>query len=463
MARKGKHNIAAAGGQNNGKRQKRDGYSSDRSDADNDGSNDNVVSDGSSRTPSPNKKYQAFDQEKLTQLLGMMLEYKMNENGPVKLETLGKEHGFHHRSKNHLSAWKYMRAEHLIVEAGKNEWVISEKGVDLVKTPEYEEYLRDKSFQPKSPEEHLEHIKKKIMGMKKTSGNCSSEQALRKTGIRIFDQLLEYGPLTRQELAGLIGVKPGSHSFSYALSELLRLEYVEQDPLDRKKVRLSDRAFMRPEERPEPNALDPKKLEEAFKYATTRNKDDPKLCKTKKTFSPGNDQSFKNFAKSHRPIIKKENPGLKSGAITSMLHDMWLALSDDKKNEVWETGSSNDCEDPNEKEEEQGADTEEDNGESGKPCFNAEDEGVAEDSSSDLATPNPLKTEKMDDFDPGELPSLKLESDTTVDSTSTDSAPLDPNSPQGLNLKSEQEAEKQPKEVADSKSDGLDKDFDFYS
>lgn len=45
----------------------------------------------------------------------------------------------------------------------------------------------------------------------------------------IFDLLVEKGPTSRKDLCGALGIKSGSHSFSYGLKELKDLGYVSKN------------------------------------------------------------------------------------------------------------------------------------------------------------------------------------------------------------------------------------------
>jgi hypothetical protein len=437
--------------------------------------NNVVVSDGSTGTPSPTKKGKVagpdVDQEKPMKALGLMLEYKMNDIGPINFETnLCVDLTLHPRTKTIISVWKYMKEDGLIVEekssSSKNRWVISDKGVDLAKTPEYEEYLKDKMFQPKTTEEHFSHMKRKILGMKKkSSGMTKSERNLGKTEILIYYKLKEYGPLNKKVLAGLLGVKQGTWGFFYAIKELQRLKYIEQDPSDKTKIRLSDRAFMRPEDRPEPKDLDLKTLEEAIKYATTRNRDDPTLSKPTEASSCEKDQAYETFAKSNIARIKEENPYVKRGEITRILKDRWRDISDEVQNENHEADKGGckdpnkqheetdkvDCEDPEEQKEEWNkyfetdkCDCEDPNEQEKGGCANAEDdyadnetegghveletimfnteEGhVANDPSCDL---NPRTTEEVADSDHGEVLSMNRKTKQNHTTDHIDSNPL---------------------------------------
>jgi hypothetical protein len=85
---------------------------------------------------------------------------------------------------------------------------------------------------------------------------------------QIFDLLVKYGLLTRTELATIVGINPGSHSFSYGLLDLKTKGYVEAVSADGKgkKLRLTDKAFLNAlDDRPEAIAVDEKVIEDGAK------------------------------------------------------------------------------------------------------------------------------------------------------------------------------------------------------
>ncbi|CAB9513126.1 expressed unknown protein [Seminavis robusta] len=97
------------------------------------------------------------------------------------------------------------------------------------------------------------------------------KDGLRQTrSAQLFDLLLRYGSLSRCELAGLVRRKDRGHGFSYSLRELKQQGLVEEDPESGEtrviKLRLSDKVFARPEDRPEPEFIDPRILAEAVAW-----------------------------------------------------------------------------------------------------------------------------------------------------------------------------------------------------
>lgn len=225
---------------------------------------------------SENKKSKPCDNDKEAQLLGVMLEYHMNEDGAINFAKFASDLGIHKGNKAFGAAWKASKENGTIEEFEKG-YVISKKGIAQASTPEYKEFLKDKNFVAQNNDEYQERIKKKLS----------------ETGLKIFDLLQKHGPLSRYALAGMLRSKPGSKTFFYAEQNLRKKGYIEQDPQDKKKKRLSNKAFRTPEDRPVPVDLDAKVLAEAIRYATTKNKDsnddskDSKESATKSTKAKG--------------------------------------------------------------------------------------------------------------------------------------------------------------------------------
>lgn len=87
---------------------------------------------------------------------------------------------------------------------------------------------------------------------------------LNNRAVQIFDLLLKHGSLTRKELAATIGISDRGAPFSYGLRHLKRLGYIVVDVnhavRGRKLLKLSDKAFLDPKDRPEPIQIDPEKM-----------------------------------------------------------------------------------------------------------------------------------------------------------------------------------------------------------
>ena len=189
-------------------------------------------------------------------ILAIMMQYHIDDKNDVQFEDVAAEIGCHERNKGWRELWTSVKKKGY-VEASttcNKGFQLTQKGIDLAATDEYKEML---SFQPKTNEEHQERIKKRLKKSK---------------SIEIFDLLQKHGSLTRYELAGIMGQKDRGHAFSYSLQELKKRKgLVEEDPTKAgkskgKKLRLSDKAYLKPEYRPsEPELviLDTKTLAKA--------------------------------------------------------------------------------------------------------------------------------------------------------------------------------------------------------
>ena len=189
-------------------------------------------------------------------ILAIMMQYHIDDKNDVQFEDVAAEIGCHERNKGWRELWTSVKKKGY-VEASttcNKGFQLTQKGIDLAATDEYKEML---SFKPKTNEEHQERIKKRLKKSK---------------SVEIFDLLQKHGSLTRYELAGIMGQKDRGHAFSYSLQELKKTKgLVEEDPSTAgkskggKKLRLSDKAYLKPEYRPsEPEEiLDTKTLEKA--------------------------------------------------------------------------------------------------------------------------------------------------------------------------------------------------------
>jgi len=195
-----------------------------------------TVGEGKARLP---EKEMAF--------LGKMLEYHMEGNDAISYERLRLDFDIGHRVKSQLAAHKALITDGYIepsVSGGKSDYRITQKGRDLAATDEYKEFLKDSQFVPTTNEEKHDKIKKRLK--------------YKKRGPHIFDLLMQYGSLTAVELAALLCTQRGTHQFSYAVKELRDKKYAEADPaVGKGKLRLADLVFLKPEDRPEPEVIDP--------------------------------------------------------------------------------------------------------------------------------------------------------------------------------------------------------------
>ena len=181
----------------------------------------------------------------------------------VAYERLRVELGIGLRVKSQVAAWKALQDDGYIEPANGKDFQLTQKGLDFAATPEYTAYIKDLNIVSLTNEDHQARIKKHL---------CEKH---RKRGVEIFDHLAKHGSLTANELAALVGTKRGTHKFSYALKELKDKGYVEIDSAPTRKVkgkllRLSDRAFLKPEDRVETEAIDTDMLTKALKDNAAR-------------------------------------------------------------------------------------------------------------------------------------------------------------------------------------------------
>ena len=123
---------------------------------------------------------------------------------------------------------------------------LTEKGEEKAGSPEQKEIKRLMETTVNTTAQEHERIRKLCMNNRT---------------VQIFDLLLKYGSLTRKELAATIGISDRGGPFSYGLRQLKCLGYVVVDEKaserGKKVLKLSNRAFLNPNDRPEPKAIDP--------------------------------------------------------------------------------------------------------------------------------------------------------------------------------------------------------------
>jgi len=216
---------------------------------------------GSEPSASASKMQKVDLPEKANIFLAKMLEH--HKRGMTSgYEKLRVELGIGQRVKSQQAAWKLLREEAFIEEAEGKDFRLTQKGLDHAATPEYKEYIKELNIVSLTNEDHQARIRNKLLDAKYKA----------KT-IQIFDLLDKYGSLTAIELAALIGCKRGTHKFSYGLKELKEKNYVEVDPSGGgKKLRLADTAFLTPEDRKKPEAIDPAELAKAVEENSQRKK-----------------------------------------------------------------------------------------------------------------------------------------------------------------------------------------------
>lgn len=194
--------------------------------------------------------------DRMDQILGLMLKRKMEEEDTILYQEVRDTFGFAPKNKHWDACWKALREEGLIEAcnggaATSDRHRLTEAGLARVKTPEFEAYMREMAIVPQSNEEHQARLKKRFKN---------------KYGEKIFGFLVEWGSLSKKELAALCGVREGSHGFFYGHQQLVKMKLIEADPTSpkgkAKKLRLADAAFLKSHNRPVPIKTDTKKLAE---------------------------------------------------------------------------------------------------------------------------------------------------------------------------------------------------------
>lgn len=221
------------------------------------------------------------DIEREDKLLGALMSYLMKDTDSVSFEQLAKDLDFMVRTKSWRSSWKALIDDKKFIEpvdpglsTFTSDHKLTQAGKDHASTPEYKEYLKELNFVPQSNEEHQERIKNRLINTK---------------GSEIFDFLIKYGSLTRQELSTLCKVNDRSHKFSYALQDLVtKKKLVEKTG---SKLQLTDAAFLDPSDRPAPVALDPTDLAEGKAHIESKKRKTSTASKGKKSSSKTNDNS----------------------------------------------------------------------------------------------------------------------------------------------------------------------------
>jgi hypothetical protein len=187
----------------------------------------------------------ASSQEREDQLLGAMMQYLMQGKEGVSFKQLSKDLKFMERTKSWRNSWKVLIGDKHYIEASaessamfSDDYQLTQAGKDHASTPEYQEFLQEMNFAPQSNEEFQERLKKRLLNDKARE---------------MFDALLKYGCLSRKELSTIIGVNDRSHAFSYGLRSLKEKDLVTHESNGKgKKIKLTNEAFLDPEDRPVP-------------------------------------------------------------------------------------------------------------------------------------------------------------------------------------------------------------------
>lgn len=126
---------------------------------------------------------------------------------------------------------------------------LTDKGEDRAGSPDQKEIKRLMEMTVNTTTEHHARIKELCMNNRARA---------------IFDLLLKHGSLTRKELAAIIGISDRGAPFSYGLRDLKEKGYIVVDVKNsqkgKKALKLSDKTFMDPKDRPEPIPVDPTML-----------------------------------------------------------------------------------------------------------------------------------------------------------------------------------------------------------
>ncbi len=201
----------------------------------------------------------AKEQDRREKLLNAVMCHRIKGNTSVTFTQIAMDLGFDER----LTKWRKSWCA-LILDDGFIAPV--EGSPPSMYTADHQLTEKGKNHGPQSNQEHQERIKKRLLNDK---------------AIQIFDWLLMYGSLGRNELALLLQCASGQHNFSYGLKDLRDRRFVDKN--DRGKFYLTDKAFLDPtKDRPVPMELDPSLLEErAASYESKKRNNKTKQGKQK--------------------------------------------------------------------------------------------------------------------------------------------------------------------------------------
>jgi hypothetical protein len=247
--------------------------------------------------PKNHKKKPDSATEREDKFLAYMMRKLMQGDEKVSFRQCAEGMGFMERTKTQREAWKALLDKGFIEPCAAGEAVftsdhaLTKKGKDYASTPEYQEYLKEQTFESATNQEHQARLRKKFIN---------------DHGRRIFDLLLEHGSLTRQELAAIIGVNDRSHGFSYALQQLKdkknKAHCVEDDPTATKgKLRLTDSAFLKGQ-RPESKSTDVEKI-----LALISETESAKVAKPKRVKKPKDDTKTAAKTKDKKSLKREDN------------------------------------------------------------------------------------------------------------------------------------------------------------
>lgn len=172
-------------------------------------------------------------------LLTKLMEQHMMDSSPVSFASIMTSLDMNDRNTKWRIARKNLQEKDHTEQSTEGGFFTSgfkltKVGLDMAATDEYKEAMAQMKTAPKTNKEHHARIKGKLMNQR---------------GDQIFDLLLLRGPLSRKELASILGISDRGAYFSYALQQLKDQGYAENVPdagSGRKKVRLTDKAFVGP-------------------------------------------------------------------------------------------------------------------------------------------------------------------------------------------------------------------------
>ena len=194
-------------------------------------------------------------------ILKAMLMYHEDGRSNIKVEDVARDLEAHPRSKAFRSRWSFlMNTKHLIGKSKSGDGLeLTKKGLDEAATPEYKARMKELTIVPKTNKDHQERIKKYLKKPK------SAE---------IFNFLNTFGPLSKDELAALVGQNPRSHGFFYSFNELRDKGYLEPElgltSRGKTKYRLTKNAFKSQDDRPKEADIDIGVLEEQISKGRAR-------------------------------------------------------------------------------------------------------------------------------------------------------------------------------------------------
>jgi hypothetical protein len=233
------------------------------------------------------------ENEREDKLLGGMLSYVMRGKETVSFQQLSKDLNFMERTTSWRNSWKKLLNDKKFIEIAEGTSVftgecrLTQAGKDHAATPEYEEYMKELNFVPQTNEEHQARIKK---GLK-------TDKA-----IAIFELLLKHAPLKRTELSKILHCNDRQHKFSYGLKDL-KEKGIAESAGKGMGYRLSDKAFLTPEDRPDTVIVDPKVFEEGEKVIESKKRSSPEKSKPK---DEENEPNGARTKKKQRKDVKSE-------------------------------------------------------------------------------------------------------------------------------------------------------------